>query len=326
MTLPMYIGIDLGGTSIKLALVDREGNIRYKTEAPTNVQDGDDSILLQIRDMIQEILATGSYRKDQIKGIGMGAPGFLNIQEGVMLEAVNIGWKNYPVRQKLQQLVDMPVFLDNDANVAAYGEQWKGAGERAQDVLCVTLGTGVGGGVIINHQIHHGAHDTAGEIGHMTVIPEGGYRCNCGKRGCLETVASATGMVRMAIDRLSHEPKRQSKLRQILQQNGRIEAKDIAIAAENDDAFALEVMDRVAFYLGVTLANYALIMNPHKIVIGGGVSKAGDVLFEPLRTYFRKFALSDVTGEVEIVPAILGNDAGMIGAARLVHEALKNRG
>jgi glucokinase len=321
LTVPIYVGIDLGGTSIKLALIDQAGDILYRAESPTDVQGGGDSILYQIRDMIETGLRSGSYDRAQIKGVGMGAPGFLRMKDGVMLEAVNIGWKNYPVRDRLQQIVNLPVFLENDANVAAYGEQWKGAGKEARDVLCVTLGTGVGGGVIINNQIHHGANDTAGEIGHMTVIPEGGYRCNCGKYGCLETVASATGMVRIATDMLVQDPQRQSTLRPIVEQRGKLVAKDIAIAAQEGDVLALDVIDRVAFYLGLALGNYAIVMNPEKIVIGGGVSKAGDVLFEPLRKYYRQFALSHLTGEIEIVPAILGNDAGMIGAARLVHAA-----
>jgi glucokinase len=315
-----YVGIDLGGTSIKLALISSDGEIGFKTEAPTNVTNGGDHILYQMNKMIDRGLENLQLKRSQVKGIGIGAPAFLDMETGFVHEAVNLGWKNFALKDKLQELAQLPVIVDNDANIAALGEMWKGAGEGAKDILCVTLGTGVGGGVIINGQIHHGAKGTSGEIGHVTVVFDRGFRCNCGKTGCLETVASATGIVRLTQEALRDG--RSSLLQQIMEEKGKLEAKDIAISAEKGDKLSLEILDRVGNYLGLALGNHAVVMNPEKIVIGGGVSRAGDVLFKPIRNYYQKYALAHLTGSIGIVPATLGNDAGVIGAAWLVQTKL----
>jgi glucokinase len=315
-----YVGIDLGGTSIKLALVTQEGKIVFKAEVPTDVVSGEDHILIQMNEMIDSGLKDLQLNRSQLKGIGIGAPAFLDMETGFVHEAVNLGWKNFALKDKLQKVTQLPVIVDNDANIAALGEMWKGAGEGAKDILCITLGTGVGGGVIINGQIHHGARGTSGEIGHVTVVFERGFRCNCGKTGCLETVASATGIVRLTQEAL--QDGRRSLLQQVLEEKGKLEAKDIAISAEKGDELSLEILDRVGNYLGLALGNYAVVMNPEKIVIGGGVSRAGEVLFKPIRDYYKNYALEHLTGSIGIVPATLGNDAGVIGAAWLVHTKL----
>lgn len=315
-----YVGIDLGGTSIKLALITPDGEIVFKAEDPTDVASGGDHILYQMNEMIDRGLKELRLDRTQVKGVGIGAPAFLDMETGFVHEAVNLGWKNFALKDKLQKVTQLPVIADNDANIAALGEMWKGAGEGAKNILCITLGTGVGGGVITNGQIHHGARGTSGEIGHVTVVPEGGFQCNCGKTGCLETVASATGIVRLAQEALQNG--KRSLLQEILQEKGKLEAKDIAWAAEKGDELSLEILDRVGFYLGLTLGNYAVVMNPEKVVIGGGVSKAGEVLFKPIRSYYKKYALAHLTGQIGIVPATLGNDAGVIGAAWLVHTKL----
>jgi glucokinase len=315
-----YAGIDLGGTTIKLALLSEGGEIAYKAEEPTDVASGGDHILHQMNGLIERGLDDLHLDRNQLKGIGIGAPAFLDLEKGVVRKAVNLGWENYALKDKLQEITQLPVIVDNDANIAALGEMWKGAGEGAADLLCITLGTGVGGGVILNGQIYHGARGTSGEIGHVTVVPEGGFLCNCGKTGCLETVASATGIVRLTKEAL--EDGRQSLLSGVLQENGKIEARDIAMAADKGDELSCDILDRVGYYLGLCLGNYAVVVNPKKIVIGGGVSKAGDVLFKPIQKYYDKYALTGFTGEIEIVPATLGNDAGVFGAAWLVHSKL----
>lgn len=210
----------------------------------------------------------------------------------------------------------LPAVVDNDANIAAIGEMWKGAGNGAKNLICVTLGTGVGGGVIANGQIVRGANGAAGEIGHITSVPEGGAPCNCGKTGCLETIASATGIVRLAKEKLATS-ETDSSLRKL----ETITAKDVLDAAKENDRLALEVVEEVFFHLGLALANAANALNPEKIVIGGGVSKAGNWLAERVTEYFKRFAFPRVAESASIVIATLGNDAGVIGGAWLAKQA-----
>jgi len=318
----MYVGIDLGGTAIKLAIVNAEGEIIFKDSQPTQVAEGGDKILHQMNDMIETGVQSLGISKTELKGIGIGAPAFLDLERGFVFEAVNLNWKDYPLKDRLEKITGLDVIVDNDANTAALGEMWKGAGQGTKELLVITLGTGVGGGLISGGNILHGYKGTGGEIGHVTVMPEEGYRCNCGKIGCLETIASATGIVRLATDAL--DKGEESVLSNVLATNGSIEAKDIAVAAQEGDALALNILDKVGFYLGLALGNYAVLLNPEKIVIGGGVSKAGDILFQPIRNYYRKFALTHLTGEIEINAATLGNDAGVIGSAWLVHKKVNN--
>lgn len=321
-----YIGIDLGGTAIKLAFVTEQGEIAYKVEEATPVSEDGDHTLLQMNHMIEKGLNALQLDRQDMKGIGIGAPAFLDLERGFVYSAVNLGWKDFPLKDRLEEITKMPVIVDNDANVAALGEMWQGAGQGATNLLCITLGTGVGGGVIIQGQIYHGARGTSGEIGHYTSIVDGGYPCNCGKTGCLETVASATGIVRLALEALDQEQGlgKPSTLARYLAEKGRIEAKDVVICAQEGDLLSLQILEQVGHYLGIALGNYAIVMNPEKIVIGGGVSKAGEVLFKRIRNYYDKYALPNFTGNIEIVPATLGNDAGVIGAAWLVHSKIVN--
>jgi glucokinase len=318
-----YVGIDLGGTAIKLAIVTEEGEIAFKIDQPTDVAGGGDKILYQMNEMLESGLVALGIERKQIQGIGIGAPAFLDLETGFVYESVNLHWKNYPLKDRLQEITGVSVIVDNDANTAALGEMWKGAGEGSTDLLCITLGTGVGGGVIVNGQIYHGHRGGAGEVGHTTVIADGGFRCNCGKSGCLETIASATGIVRLAT--LALEEGQTSVLSSILEKSGKLEAKDVALSAGQGDKLSIEVLDKVGFYLGLVLGNYAVTNNPQKIVIGGGVSKAGEILFGPIRNYYNKFALPHLTGHIEIVPATMGNDAGVIGSAWLVHSKLSQQ-
>lgn len=311
-----YASVDLGGTTVKLAIIDSEGSILHKWEIPTDVSDQGSYISTQINESLNTTLADLGLSKEQILGIGMGAPGFVDVKTGVVAEAVNLGWKDYPLKEVLEEETGLPAFVDNDANIAALGERWQGAGEGADDLFCVTLGTGVGGGIIAHGQVLHGISGMAGEIGHITVIPEGGYPCNCGKTGCLETVSSATGIRRLALDQLAEHPS--SLLSKTYQERGDLSSKDVFEAAEEGDSYAVLIIERVTFYLGWALANLANTLNPRKIVIGGGVSQAGEALLKPLEHHMKTFTLKGAYEGLEVAIATLGNDAGIYGGAWLV--------
>ncbi|WP_070120670.1 ROK family glucokinase [Bacillus marinisedimentorum] len=315
-------GVDLGGTTIKLAFTDLYGDIITKWEITTDTSDQGKNITEDIARTIDEKLDELKESKGRLAGIGMGAPGFINMETGFIYQAVNIGWKDFPLKDRLEIETGLPVTVDNDANIAAIGEMWKGAGDGARDLLAVTLGTGVGGGIIANGEILHGTNGMAGEIGHITSIPEGGARCNCGKTGCLETIASATGIVRVAREKLA-EAESVSELAKITADGSPLTSRDVFTAAEAGDALAAEVVDEVMFHLGLALANLANAINPSKIVIGGGVSKAGAALIDPLEKHFKRFALPRVYEGAEIAAATLGNDAGVIGGAFLAKNRTK---
>ncbi|MBI0576338.1 ROK family glucokinase [Neobacillus cucumis] len=316
------VGVDLGGTTTKLAFLTTSGEILQKWEIPTDNSDEGRNITGNIAKAINEKLASLGENKNRLIGIGMGAPGPVDYENGVILNVVNLGWKeNYPLKEQLEVTTDLPAAIENDANCAALGEMWKGAGGGAKDLVCVTLGTGVGGGVIIGGNIVQGANGAAGEIGHITAVPNGGAPCNCGKTGCLETVASATGIVRLATKEILKGDLK-GELAEKQAANGRINAKDVFDAARNGDQMAVKVLDEVTFHLGLVLANIGNTLNPQKIVIGGGVSKAGDILLNSVKQQFNQFAFSSVKESTELALATLGNDAGVIGAAWLIKNKL----
>ncbi|MED1601227.1 ROK family glucokinase [Alkalihalophilus marmarensis] len=316
-----YVGVDLGGTTIKMAFITSYGEIVSKWEIPTNTEDGGIHITMDIAKSIDHKLNELNQEKEHLAAIGMGAPGFIEMETGFIYQAVNIGWKDFPLKDRLEVETGLPVTVDNDANIAALGEMWRGAGDGAKNLLCVTLGTGVGGGIIANGQILHGASGMAGEIGHITSVTKGGAPCNCGKTGCLETIASATGIARLATEAVavSNEP---SLLKEQFDTLGSLTSKDVFEALAKGDHLAERVLDETASYLGVAIANLSNALNPEKIVIGGGVSKAGDALLEPLRSYFNQYALERVASSAEFKIATLGNDAGVIGGAWLAKQKL----
>ncbi|TYS14316.1 ROK family glucokinase [Rossellomorea vietnamensis] len=316
------VGVDLGGTTTKIAFISFYGEIVHKWEIPTDTSENGKNIIVDIAKSIDHHLDELKETKAKLKGIGMGAPGPVDMDNGIIYEAVNLGWdKNTPLKDLLEVETGLPCVIDNDANCAALGEMWKGAGNGAKDIVAVTLGTGVGGGVITNGDIVHGSKGAAGEIGHITVMPEGGFRCNCGKTGCLETVASATGVVRLALQALENSEEA-SVLRSGLQTGGALSAKEIFDSAREGDALAVSIVDKLAFYLGLAIANLGNALNPDKIVLGGGVSKAGEVLLNPVDKYFHSFAFPTVASSTSISIAKLGNDAGVIGGAWLVKNKL----
>lgn len=317
------VGVDLGGTTTKLAFLTMSGEILHKWEIPTDNSDKGKNITTNIARAIDGKLVELAEEKAKLIGIGMGAPGPVDYETGVILNVVNLGWEdNFPLQDRLQEVTGLPVAIENDANCAALGEMWKGAGHGAKDIVCVTLGTGVGGGVIVAEKIVQGVKGAGGEIGHITVIPSGGAPCNCGKTGCLETVASATGIVRLAMKELSKND-RDGELAAIYAKNGIVTAKEVFDTARNGDGLAKEVLAVVAFHLGFVLANIGNTLNPEKIVLGGGVSRAGDILLTAVKENFSKYAFSTVRESTDISIATLGNDAGVIGAARLIKDKLK---
>ncbi|MBT2687138.1 ROK family glucokinase [Bacillus sp. ISL-47] len=310
------IGVDLGGTTTKLAFINYYGEILHKWAIPTDNSEEGKNITINIAKAIDRKLEELDLTKDKIVALGMGAPGPVNLTTGVIYNTVNLGWKdNYPLKDLLEVETSLPVIIDNDANCAALGEMWKGAGNGAKDLVCVTLGTGVGGGVITNGDIVQGVSGAAGEIGHITSVPSGGAQCNCGKTGCLETIASATGIVRQAMEKL--QVSEAGELARLYNENGLITAKDVFDTARTGDLTSLSVIRETALHLGLALANIANTLNPEKIVLGGGVSKAGEILLKPVVENFAKFAFPRVRESTEIDIATLGNDAGVIGAAWL---------
>ncbi len=299
-----YVGIDLGGTSIKLGIIDETGNIVAKQELPTPHQQYKETLELFI-----QMIENSGVSKREIIGIGIGVPGFVDVKQGTIEHLVNVGWQNVQLKRDLEALIDLPVFVDNDANLAALGELINGAGKGTSSLLCVTIGTGIGAGIIINGEIYHGKNWMAGEIGHMPINPLSGRLCNCGRVGCLETEASATAIVNYVIDQIGKGNGKNISLQPT--------TKDIFELAKQGDALAIEAIDHAAYYLGLALAQISHAMAPEIIVIGGGVSKAKHQIIDPIKNYFSKFSLPKIVEQTKIVHAKLENDAGMIGAALL---------
>ncbi|RLL48078.1 ROK family protein [Oceanobacillus piezotolerans] len=315
MNKEMMVGVDIGGTTIKLGFISQEGEILTKWEIPTNTAEAGHFIVEDIWNAVHSKLTQLSIPKENILGIGVGAPGFIEAGTGLVYEAVNIGWKNLGLARELKERSGLPVYVQNDANIAALGENWKGAGHQANNMIAVTLGTGVGGGVIANGAILNGETGMAGEIGHIKVEPNG-QKCNCGGYGCLETVSSATGIVRQALITIEANP--DSALAKVMEKYGSVSSKDVIDLAERGDEPSKQIISYSMDVLGRAIANMATIINPSIILIGGGVSKAGDPLLQEVKKAFQKYAIPKLAEACEIRLAKLGNDAGIIGAGFLV--------
>ncbi len=311
------IGIDLGGTSIKFGILTLEGEVQDKWAIPTNILSDGKHIVPDIIESINHRLNLYNLDKSDFIGIGMGTPGTVDIEAATVRGAFNLNWADVQeVGTPISEGVGLPFILDNDANVAALGERWVGAGDNQPDVVFITLGTGVGGGIVSAGNLIHGVVGAAGEIGHIVVEPHDGFACTCGNYGCLETVTSATGVVRLA-RKFAEEYEGSSQIKASIDNGDEVTSKDIFIAAEAGDAFALSVVDKFAYYLGFACANLGSTLNPAAIVIGGGVSAAGEFLRSKVETYFQKYSFSTVRDSTKIKLAELGNDAGIIGAASL---------
>ncbi|WP_127848695.1 ROK family glucokinase [Lacticaseibacillus hulanensis] len=317
MTDKKLIGVDLGGTTCKFAILTTEGEIQQKWAIDTNILDEGSHIVPDIIASINEHLALYNMKPSDFVGIGMGTPGSVDIKEGTVTGAYNLNWKTkQPVKRDIEAGTGIAFSVDNDANCAALGERWQGAGQNEPNVILVPLGTGIGGGIIMDNKLLHGTAGSAGEIGHVVVEPHNGYLCTCGNHGCLETVASATGIVRVARD-MAEEYAGDSKLKETLDNGDDISSKMVFDLAKAGDKLALAVADKVSYYLGFALANLGNTLNPEYIVIGGGVSAAGDFLLKRVQKNFEKYTFKNVRDTTKVVLATLGNTAGVIGAARL---------
>lgn len=309
------IGIDVGGTTVKLGLFNTEGELLEKWQIPTRTENGGEAILPDVASSILEKLQEKGIEVNALAGVGIGAPGAIDEKGTLVGGAVNLGWGvfNLPkvLREQLHLKEELPIRAANDANVAAFGEMWKGGGKGYKNMVAVTLGTGVGGGIIIDGRILTGATGGGGEIGHMHIEDRETESCNCKNKGCLEQYASATGIVRLAKRRLA-EDDRPSVLRE-----GQLSAKAVFDAVKAGDGLAIEVAERFGEYLGKGLAVVASVINPEIFVIGGGVSKAGEILLEYIRPSFEKYAFSPNAG-AKFALATLGNDAGIYGAAGMI--------
>ena len=302
-------GIDVGGTSVKLAYFDQEGNMLDKWEIPSNTADGGKQILPDIVASIREYLEKTGTPDEAILGIGLGIPSPVD-DLGNADECVNLGWPAQNIHEALGKLSGFPVKAGNDATTAALGESWKG-GHSCDNTVFATLGTGVGGGIIINGQVLHGVHGAGAEIGHIPLRVDEGIRCNCGKVGCAEQYCSASGIIRLAKEALARE-----SAPSVLRSVEKLMAKDIFDAGNAGDSLALSVLDRYYRYLAEFLAVICQVVDPEVVVLGGGVSKAGQVLIDGIQPYFKEH-VSFGAKEIRFEIAALGNDAGAYGAFKL---------
>ena len=307
------IGVDIGGTSVKIGLFETTGELLDKWEVKTRKEDGGVNILPDVAASIRKKLdEMGLDLKKDITGAGMGVPGPV-MPDGYVEVCVNLGWRDLNPQEELSSLLDgIPVKSGNDANVAALGEMWQGGGKGYKNLVMVTLGTGVGGGIILNEKIWTGEQGVGGEIGHIHVMEGEKEACNCGGHGCLEQVASATGIARTARRMLAAD-NRPSTLRSLKN----ISAKNVLDAAKAGDALALESLNKSCYYLGWALATISMVLDPQAFLIGGGVSKAGTFLTDIIKRYHDELSPM-ATKKADIVLAKLGNDAGIYGAAKLI--------
>lgn len=325
MTDESYIaGVDLGGTTINAAVVSADGErVLGMHTAPTNAERGPKYVVDKIIGMVRESMRVagheGGFDEKEIVGIGIGSPGPLDRKTGTVIETPNLGWRNFPLRDLVANAIGLPAELDNDANAATIGEWWVGAGKNVETMVGVTLGTGIGGGIVLGGKVFHGASDVAGEIGHMS-IDSTGRKCKCGNYGCLEAYASGPAIAARAIEGL--QSGEQSVLPELVDGDvSRITAETVYEGIVAGDAYAREVMRDTAKFLGSGVANLINVLNPEMIVISGGVTRAGDHLLEPLRNEVKRRAFRNAFEACRIVTSELGSMAGVIGAAYVFRSA-----
>ncbi len=311
------IGVDLGGTNLVVGAMTTDGASAFATHTvPTRADLGADGVVARIAEQIERVIAdtcaaTGRTRRDFL-GVGIGSPGPLDRARGLVIFTPNLGWRDFPLRDRVQDAVHLPATLDNDANCATLGEWWIGAAKGARNVVGLTIGTGIGGGLILDGRLYHGASDVAGEIGHAT-IEANGRRCGCGNYGCLEAYASGPAIAERAREALAGgEPSVMPSL--VGGDLTRLTAALVYEAAHRDDELAVEVVRDTARFLGIGVANLLNIFNPEVVVLAGGVMQAGDALFEPLRAEVRRRAFKPAVDACRIVPGDLEGTAGVVGA------------
>ncbi len=317
------VGVDLGGTNLVVGALTADGSRQFGMHSvPTRPQEGADAVVRRIVEQVERVIAetlqaTGA-RRNQILGVGIGSPGPLDRRTGVVIETPNLGWQDFPLRDRVSSVVGLKATLDNDANCATLGEWWLGAARGARRVVGLTLGTGIGGGLILDGRLYHGASDAAGELGHTT-IDSNGRRCGCGNYGCLEAYASGPAIAVRAVEALAGgEP---SRMREIVAGDlSKITAETVFDAARLGDVIALEVVRDTARFLGTGVANFLNIFNPEVVVLAGGVTHAGDALFDPLRAEVRRRAFKSAVNSCRIVPGALAN-SGVVGAVATFAQA-----
>ena len=310
-------GVDLGGTTVKIAYFDDRGAMLDKWEIPTVTANDGAQILPDIAASIDSYVKEKNIDRQSILGVGIGVPGPVN-HHGVVNKCINLGWGVFNIEQALQELTGFPVKAGNDANVAALGECWKGGGQGCENMVFATLGTGVGGGIVLGGNVLHGVHGAGGEIGHMVLNRDETERCGCGKQGCVEQYCSATGVVRIAKKLLAA-----SDVPSSLRSLEEITCKDVFDAGKAGDELALQILEQVFAYMGEFLADICAVVDPEMIVLGGGVSKAGQPLLDGAKRHFEKYAFHALR-KIPFRLATLGNDAGAYGAFRLALLAFGN--
>ncbi len=304
-------GVDIGGTTIKMGVFSGEGELIDKWEIPTRTEDNGSKILPDIAASIRQKMEALSIERTDVAGIGISVPGPVD-DNGIVHKCVNLGWDVFDIDEEMKKYTGVPVFAGNDANAAALGEVWRGGGKGYNNAVVVTLGTGVGGGIIVNGKILSGSSGAGGEIGHILVNREETEKCGCGNKGCLEQYASATGIARMAKAKLA-EDNRDSVMRNAKSMN----AKVVFDAVKAGDAVAMEVAEEFGRVLGIGLAIVADVVNPEVFVIGGGVSRGGQIVIDYIEKNYNKYVFHASRG-VKFALATLGNDAGIYGSAKLV--------
>ncbi len=314
----MVIGVDIGGTNIRAGIVDSEGRIISKAKGPTDIEGKGKGSIKPLLNVIKELM--GSEKK--IRGIGIGAPGAIDIKSGTITFSPNLKlWEGISITDEVSRRFKIPVVVDNDANAYAYGEWWKGAAQGCRTVVAITLGTGVGGGIIIDGDIYYGEDGIAGEIGHMTVNPAG-LKCNCGNTGCLEVYSSATGIAQRAIEAI--ESKNETVLRECCNGNYyKITAENVYEAAMGGDSLSREILREAGMYLGIGIANIINLLNPEAVIVGGGAASAWDLFIDTMKKEISKRAFNLLARRTKVLKATLGDDAGVIGACGIAYKNLK---
>lgn len=307
----MYIGIDLGGTNIAVGLVDENGKIIEKTSVPTLAERDYREIVKDMVSCAEEVTEKAGLSMSAVKAIGVGVPGSVDYERGRVAYACNLNFSDAPLSEEIQKYYNVPVALENDANAAALGE-YIACGKNARVFVAITLGTGVGGGIIIDNKIFHGANGAGAELGHFTLV-HNGLPCNCGKCGCWESYASVTALINQTKTAIAKYP--ESLMNTLVKEKGSVSGRTAFEAAKQGDKAAIQVVEKYIEYIADGILSIVNIFQPDQLVIGGGISKEGDYLLNPIIEYVRKYDYNKLFKKVEISTATLFNDAGIVGAA-----------
>ncbi|MEA3345942.1 MAG: ROK family protein [Chloroflexota bacterium] len=323
MDLIHHIGVDLGGKTLAAAAVDTaSGRVLGRHEVSTLAKEGPEAVIARMAELIETVMAAAGLAREQIGGVGIGVPGVLDMERGLTLFLPNLPgtWPQVPLKAAIEAKVGLPTSLLNDVRAFTLGEKTFGAGRDLDDIVCLAVGTGIGGGIVIDGQLHLGIGGTAGEVGHQIIDPYG-PPCGCGSRGCLEAFASGPAITAMALKAIAQGVT--TRIAEMVEYDlNQVNPELIARAAKEGDPVARDIYERTGFYLGIGVANLITILSPQMVIIGGGVAQAGELLFEPIRRTVRERVHVTPLDQVQIVPAQLGTDAGLVGAALWADEQI----